>query len=89
MNDIFIIDDGFLFCLLLRMVSLKQNEDVAPKGKLEELFEMSKNKLLLSFNIENKNLRSDMYEILHRLKGGRRYRDIDLDKLYDELQILG
>ena len=83
MNDIFSINDGFLFCLLLRMESLKRNSNFAPKGKLEQLFETYKNFPLLSYNIENKNLKPDIDKILCNLKGNKRYRDIDLDRLYE------
>lgn len=87
-NDLFSINDGFLFCLLLRMETLYHNAGFAPEGRLEQLFEMYKNKPLLSFNIENQNLIPDKDKILCEMKMGRRYRDIDLDKLYQNLQVL-
>lgn len=88
LNDLFSINDGFLYCLLLRMESLYRNADLAPEGRLEQLFEMYKDTPLLSFNINNKNLRSDIGKILCNTKMDGRYRDIDLDKLYQNLQVL-
>jgi len=88
LNDLFSINDGFLYCLLLRMESLYRNADLAPEGRLEQLFEMHKDTPLLSFNINNKNLGSDISKILCDMKMDGRYRDIDLDKLYQNLQVL-
>lgn len=90
LNDLFSINDGFLYCLLLRMEALNHNADLAPEGRLEQLFEMYKDTPLLSFNINNKNLRSDIGKILCDTKMDGRYRDIDidLDRLYQNLQVL-
>lgn len=87
-NDIFRIDDGFLFCLLLRMETTKHNSDVASKRKLEQLFETYKDTPLLSYNTQNRNLRSDMHKLICNVKGNKRYRDIDLNRLYKSLQTL-
>lgn len=87
-NDIFRIDDGFLFCLLLRMETTKHNSDVASKRKLEQLFETYKDTPLLLYNTQNRNLRSDMHKLICNVKGNKRYRDIDLNRLYKSLQTL-
>ncbi len=84
-DDLFAIDDRFLFCLLLQQEILERYSTAAFKELSEELINKYKDFPLLPFN---KDMRYDSDKILYSLWNGKIDQDIDLDKLYKELQAI-
>lgn len=79
------IDDKFLFCLLLQQEILERYSTAAFKELSEGLFNKYKDFTLLPFN---KDMRCDLDKILYSLWNEEIDQDIDLDKLYKELEEL-
>lgn len=84
-DDLFAIDDRFLFCLLLQQEILERYSTAAFKELSEELFNKYKDFLLLPFN---KDMRCDSDKILYSLWNREINQDINLDELYKALQAL-
>lgn len=82
-DDLLVIDDQFLFCLLLQQNILERYSTAAFQEIFEELFNKYKDTPLLSFK---ENMRSDSCKILHNLWNGDITQNIDFDKLYKDLQ---
>lgn len=84
-DDLLVIDDQFLFCLLLQQQILERYSTNVYKEMFEELFNKYKDAPLLPFN---QDMRSDSGKILRNLWNGKINQDIDFDKLYEDLQKL-
>lgn len=92
-EDHLVIDDPFLFSLLLSLSKLKQYSTKNLKKILEEPFNKYKDYPLLSFKKDTKygsykSIRNDLGKILHNAWDGNIEHNIDFDKLYKDLQML-
>lgn len=84
-DDLLIIDDKFLYYLLLQKNKLERYSIDAFKEMYEDLINKYKDTHLLSFE---KNMRHDSCEIIGDLWNGKTNQDIDPDELYKDLQRL-
>lgn len=84
-DGLYTINDDFLVCLLLRLETLKRHSGDGLKKEMEYLFDKYKDINLLSIN---ENTIHISREKVHKLRKGGLYQNIDLDKLYEELQAL-
>lgn len=92
-EDHLVIDDPFLFGLLLDQSKPKQYSTKEMKETLEESGNKYKDYPLLFFKKDTrygsyKTIRSDLSKILHNVWDGNTDHEIDLDKLYKDLQKL-